>query len=392
MNIAIFSECYRPTRNGVVVSVDTFARGLRARGHRVDLFVPRFPGYPVAHPHVYRFPSIRVPHVPDSPVALPYWPQVYAAFDRLNADLVHAQSIFVMSRLGAYLARRNNLPLVATYHTLVAEYSHYVPLPSVATKALLVMLSRRFCNACQVVIVPTRSVGDVLRSYGVRSPLVPLATGIDVESFSGGDGTRVRERHHLPSSAKVLLFVGRIAREKNLDFLFQVTRHLLARDPDIRLLLVGPGPYLPLAAAYVRRLGLERHVVFAGSQPRSALKHYYAAADLFVFPSLTDTQGLVLVEAMAAGLPCIAAQATGACDVLEGGRYGLLCPAAERDFVAAVESLLVSPEKRAEYAQAGRQRARAFSREATVAKLEALYRDVIAEHRRSRWPEVFSSR
>lgn len=381
MNIAVFSECYRPTRNGVVVSVDAFARGLRARGHRVDVFAPRFPGYSVVHPHVYRFPSVRLPQVRDYPVALPYWPRVYAAFDRLHAEVVHAQSIFIMSRLGAYLARRNNLPLIGTYHTLVAEYSHYVPLPSAVTKGLLVLLSRRFCNACELVIVPTRSVGEVLRRYGVRVPLVPLATGIEVAAFAAGDGDGVRARHGLPPEAKVLLFVGRIAREKNLDFLFHVTRELVNHDPSVRLLLVGPGPYLPLAAVYVRRLGLERHVVFAGSRPRSVLKDYYAAADLFVFPSLTDTQGLVLLEAMAAGLPCVAARATGARDVLAEGRYGRLCAADEREFAAAVRDLLASPEKRDVYIRAGRRRVQAFSLDASVTKLETLYRDVITAYR-----------
>jgi glycosyltransferase involved in cell wall biosynthesis len=381
MNVAVFSECYHPTRNGVVVSIDTFAEGLRRRGHRVDVFAPRFPGYRVTLPHAHRFPSARLPHVQDYPVALPYWPQVYREFDRLRAEVVHAQSIFVMSRLGAYLARRNNLPLVGTYHTLVAEYSHYVPLPSVVTKAAVVRLSRQFCNACDVVIVPTPSVEPVLRGYGVRAPVVALPTGIEPAEFDGGKGELVRRRHGLSQRAKVLLFVGRVAREKNVDFLLRVLARLVESDPEIRLLMVGPGPYRALAAAYARGLGLGGHLVLAGSQPREELRHYYAAADVFVFPSLTDTQGLVLVEAMAAGLPCVAARGPGACDVLQNDRQGLLVSPEEAEFAAAVVVILTDPERNRRYREAARVRAGQFSCSASAEQLERLYREVVDSRR-----------
>jgi len=377
MNVAVFSECYHPTRNGVVVSIDTFAEGLRDRGHRVDVFAPRFPGYRIPLPHAHRFPSARLPHVQDYPVPLPYWPQVYREFDGLRAEVVHAQSVFVMSRLGAYLARRNNLPLVVTYHTLVAEYSHYVPLPSVVTRAAVVRLSRQFCNACDVVIVPTPSVEPVLRGYGVRAPVVALPTGIEPAEFEGGDAELDRRRHGLSRHAKVLLFVGRIAREKNVDFLLRVLAALVASDPDTRLLMVGPGPYTALAAAYARGLGLGNHVVLAGSRPRGELRHYYAAADVFVFSSLTDTQGLVLAEAMAAGLPCVAARGPGVCDVLQHDRQGLLVRPDEAEFAAAVTAVLTDANRSTRYRQAAPLRAAQFSRPASVERLEALYREVV---------------
>jgi len=382
MNVAFFCECFRPLRNGVVTSIETFRHQLTRLGHRVHIFAPEFPGYRNHDEDVYRFPSFTFPHVKDYPVAFPFAPRLTLAFRRLPVDIVHAQSPWWLGRLGAYLARRRNLPLVLTYHTLVTEYLHYIPLPRRIVKPALLALLRQYCNASDLVIVPTESIGDVLREQGVTTRIVPLPTGVDVAHIAQGNRQMIRDKYRLAPHTLALIYVGRMAFEKSVDFLLYAVAKPLRERENVVLFLVGSGPYEENVKAIAQQLGIAHKVIFVGSVPHDDVRHYLAASDIFVFASRTETQGIVIAEAMAAGLPCVAVDAYGVSTVLSHGVDGFLTIPDVHAFTLSLETLLDSPTLRQQFADNARRNARKFSAESSARRLVSLYEEVIENRKR----------
>lgn len=346
LRIAIFSECYRPTRNGVVSSVETFREHLRELGCHVKIFAPSYPGYREIDEDVHRFPSFCFTTYVEYPIAIPLAIEPWKRLSQFSPHIVHVHSVFWLTRFAGCWAKRHRIPLVLTYHTLVTEYLHYVPLPKALARILVIKLSRDFCNMCDLVIVPSPAVIPILRSYGVKTEIVPLPTGIDVRAFQGGNGALIRKQYGIPQDAIVLLYVGRIGLEKNIDFLIKAVSLVLHEYENAYLLLVGPGPYLPNARRTAASLNLSHRIIFAGGHPRERMKDFYAAADVFVFASLTETQGLTVAEAMAAGLPCVAIDAHGVSWAFEDGVHGFLSPNDESSFVERIKRLISNAELR----------------------------------------------
>lgn len=346
LRIAIFSECYRPTRNGVVSSVETFREHLSELGCHVKIFAPSYPGYHETDEDVHRFPSFCFSTYVEYPIAIPLAIEPWGRLKQFSPHIVHVHSIFWLTRFGGYWAKRHRIPLVLTYHTLVTEYLHYAPLPKTLARALVIKLSRDFCNMCDLVIVPSPAVIPILRSYGVRTEIVPLPTGVDVREFQGGDGASVRRQYGIPQDAIVLLYAGRIGLEKNIDFLIKAASVVLQKCENAYLLLVGPGPYLPRAKRIADSLNTSHRIIFAGGHPRERMKDFYAAADVFVFASLTETQGLTVTEAMAAGLPCVAINARGVSWAFKDGIHGFLSPNDESSFVERIRWLISNADLR----------------------------------------------
>lgn len=354
MRIAVFTECYRPTRNGVVSSVETFKEYLGELGCHVKVFAPSYPGYHETDADVHRFPSFCFTTYVEYPIAIPLTMKPWNALAQFSPHIVHVHSIFWLTRFGGYWARRHQIPLVLTYHTLVTEYLHYVPLPRALAKVMLIKLSEQFCNMCDLVIVPSPAVIPILRSYGVKSKIISLPTGIDAKAFQGGNGSSIRKRYSIPQDAILLLYVGRIGLEKNIDFLLRAASAVMCKNKNVYLLLVGPGPYLPRAMRIASSLDCSRRIIFAGGHPREQLKDFYAAADIFIFASLTETQGLTIAEAMAAGLPCIAINAHGVSWAFENGVHGFLSPNDEAAFTERITWLISNEALRKRMGEAAR--------------------------------------
>lgn len=393
MKVAYVSECFLPTRNGVVTSLLTFNRHLTELGHDVCIFAPghtnngndRVVDEPKDKPKVHTFPSF--PHLayPDYPIAFPYSRRAVRTFNEFAPDVVHAHSFFWLTRLGAWLAYRRRTPLVCTFHTLVGEFAHYVPLPRGSARRLVEVLTGQFCNWCDLVIVPTESVIPVLRGYGVKSRVEILPTGIEIDEFTAGNGVDVRRKFTVPLDAELLLYVGRIATEKNIGFLLEAVSRVLASRPRAYLLLVGAGPQMSQIRAKASGLQGADRIVFAGSHDKDEMKHFYAAADLFVFASVTETQGLVLVEAMASELPCVALDVEAIQNVV--GENGVLVPPVEQAFARAVNDLLDDDSRRRLLGSSARQFANQnYSARSVTNRLVELYDDVRERRRRGELP------
>jgi glycosyltransferase involved in cell wall biosynthesis len=295
-------------------------------------------------------------------------------------DLIHIQTPFVAHYAGVALSRKLGLPRVETYHTFFEEYfHHYIPaVPASWTRALARMLSRAQCNDLDAVVVPSRAMLEVLHNYGVRTPVKIIPTGLELERLGGGDGAAFRRRHEIAPDRPVLMHVGRLAFEKNIDFLLRMLVRVRAQVRDVLMIIAGEGPASAQLQRLSRRLGLQDNVVFLGYLDRSnALLDCYCAGDAFVFASRTETQGLVLLEAMALGVPVVSTAIMGTRDILEAGRGALVPPEDEEEFAARVVEVLRDPALRARLSREARACAVQWSAAGLAARMVELYADVL---------------
>jgi glycosyltransferase involved in cell wall biosynthesis len=378
MRILMVSDVYFPRVNGVSTSIETFRRTLADEGVEVRLVVPRYGDEP-DEAGVVRVAGRPVPG--DREDRLVGWRAMHRAVLEAarDCDLIHIQTPFVAHYAGLKAARQLGRPVVATYHTLFEEYlHHYAPwLPADWLKRQARAFSRRQCNALDSVIVPSTAMRERLTSYGVSVPLQVLPTGIPMGQFAAGDGPAFRYRHGILSTRPVALFVGRVAHEKNIGFLLEALRHARRSRPDLLFVVAGEGPAMPDLKARVKALGLRDSVEFIGYlDRRSELPGCYAAADVFVFASRTETQGLVLLEAMAAGLPVIALSDMGTTDILAPGRGAISPPAEPQAFGDALADFLNRPSAWRHLRREAPVYAAEWSDGAMAARLAGLYREL----------------
>lgn len=385
MRVAIFTDSYWPYTSGVVRSIGTAADGLVSLGHEVFIFAPWYRGVDrKKEERVFRFWAVPSPTNPGYNVAIPLSLRLGRTLKRLGVDIVHTHSPFLLGRLGARYGRHLGLPVVFTYHTLYEEYAHYFPFVQSVTRRVTRRICAGFCNRVDLVIVPTEIVGQHIRNMGVRTPVRKLPTGLKLEEFSGGDSRWLREWLAIGDDEDVLLYVGRVGREKNLLFLLGAYQRIAAARPRTRLVLVGGGPELSTIQDTARKWGLDTRVIFAGPVAPSEVKHCYAGADVFVFPSTTETQGLVIAEAKVAGLPAVAVRAFGVSEMITDGVDGFLVDLDQEAFAERVLRLLNDRELRRTMAENARRMARHFSAEHMARELAACYEELIDRKRSSR--------
>lgn len=388
MHVGFFTDSYVPRTSGVVTAVETSARQLRSRGHRVSIVAPAYPGHADADPDVVRVPSVTPPGHPDFPLALPYPGPSLRAVRALGLDIVHTHSPFLLGGMGWWVARSLGRPVLFTYHTRYDEYTHYAPVVGELARPLVSAYTTAYCNQCDCVLAPLPSVADLLRESGVRVrvAVVPSA-GIDVAAFASptrepgaGEDARaaVRDRWGVPSSVPLLVFVGRLAREKNVALLLAV---LAALPADARLLLVGDGPERAALEERAAEAGLAPRTIFAGTQLPTVVAEVLAAADLFVFPSTTETFGLAMIEAMAAGCAVVAVRAAASCDLLRDGETGRLVPADPGTFAGAVRDLLAHPAQRTAMGGAARAAAADYDQARVTDRLLIVYQELLTQQR-----------
>ncbi len=381
LHVLMLSDVYFPRVNGVSTSIQTFRGTLAGLGVRVTVVAPDYPAADSAADTtdgILRLPSHAVPLDPED--RLMRWSSL-ADLDRRLAnadfDLVHVQTPFAAHYAGLRLARARGIPCVATYHTHFEEYlCHYVRfLPKSALRLAARALARRQCNALDAVVVPSQPMAATLRDYGVAKPLHVIPTGLPESQFLRGDGQRFRETWDIAPERKVALFVGRAAFEKNIGFLLEMTALARRQRPNLMLVIAGEGPALPALRRQAAALGIEDHVRFVGYLPRDgALRDCYAAANVFTFASHTETQGLVLLEAMAIGLPVLAIPALGAAEIIKPGRGAIAAAETPEGFAEQLVGLLNRPTRLLIMADEAIAFAHEWNAASQGARLAALYR------------------
>ena len=386
MHILMVSDVYFPRVNGVSTSIRTYAQALVRMGHAVTLVAPDYgPGSgQAAFDDGDGFEVIRVParviffDPEDRLFKAPALRTVREQLLRRRFDVIHIHTPFRAHALGVQLARRSGLKTIETYHTYFEEYvGHYLPwLPPVLTRWVARRASRSLCHAVDHLIVPSAQMVEVLDRYGIRTPSTVLPTGIDLTQFAGGDGAAFRARHGIEPDRPTLITVSRLAMEKNIPLLLQAAQRLVAEFPRLLFLIAGEGPDAARLRQLTHSLGLDDHVRFFGNlDRRTTLLDAYRAGDVFVFASPTETQGLVLIEAMALGVPIVSTAVMGTATVLDGTRSARVSAEDADAFAGHVAALLRDPAERLALAANGPDEARAWSTDVLMARAEALYAD-----------------
>ena len=324
MKIVMFTNTYLPFVGGVPKSVQSFVEGQKKRGHSCLVISPKFPNAEESEPGVVRVNAIQKFNGSDFSVSIPDPQKISSALDAFEPDIIHTHHPFLLGDAGLRAARRRNLPVVFTHHTLYERYTHYVPFDSDVMKDLVVQLAVKYCNMTDHVIAPSQSVLAYLKELGVKTEISEVPTGVDTAFFRSGKAERARERWDLPEDALFLGHVGRLAREKNLFYLCHSVVTILKECPETRFLLVGDGDDREDLEKLFAEEGLRERVSFAGSLTGQDLADAYAAMDVFLFASTSETQGMVLAEAMAAQTPVIALDAPGAREIIKDGENGRL--------------------------------------------------------------------
>jgi 1,2-diacylglycerol 3-alpha-glucosyltransferase len=331
LRIAFATDTFYPTINGVSASTLYFAEELARLGHHVFILCPRYKGSANALRDftkpgwsVLRCPAIPVPTNKEHSIS---FPRLGFGVDlsKLGIDLVHIQAPFILGGFGARLARRLGVPLTQTYHTFWEHYLHYFVLPRFLTRPIMVGQNTALCNKSAVNFVPSPQMVEGLRRYGVRTRLVVCPTGIDVPQMKR-DVNQAMLRDHLgiPKDRRIVLFASRMCREKSADVALEAFALVARETADTVFVMTGDGPFTPAILRMVRKLGLRERVTVKGYLPRPDLYAHYAASDLFLFPSVSETQGLVVLEAQAFGKPVIGVAAMGVKMIMKDDVGGLL--------------------------------------------------------------------
>ena len=384
MRVGLFTNNYLPFCGGVTVSVETLRHGLEARGHEAWVLAPRFPGAVDTTPRTLRYPSIPAATYPEFPLAIPYSPRLARQIHALDFDVFHAHHPFLLGPAARRLARRQGRPLVFTYHTRYDKYAHYVPLRRSFVEAAARGLSTRFAARADAIIAPSAVLREELRARGVETPIAVVPTGVDLARFSPGDRTAARRARGLDEGALLVLYVGRLDREKSVDRVLAAFERVAGTVARARLVLVGQGTQGEELRRMAASLNAGGRVTFAGVCPHADLPDYYRAADLFLFASQTETQGLVLAEAAACGLPAVAVDAPGCAEVVHDGDTGVLTKGDPEALADAAIGLLIDPARRATMALRARQLAeREFDVTLQIDRTLDVYAGALARRGRS---------
>lgn len=382
LHIALYSNSYHPVINGVVRSVASFRQALMALGHNAFVFAQKSSDYEDTEPFIFRYPALELPLTHNIPLPVALSPTIDWLMPYLKLDVIHSNHPGLLGQTAVRKAEEQQLPLVFTYHTRYDEYSHYLRLlPQDMVKKIIVRMVGDYLKQCQHVVVPTASIQQLLQEeYGISERVTVIPTGLDLAPFQQAEAAAIALRQELGWGAdRVIISAGRLEKEKNWPTLLTAVAQVMAGRPDVRLVLLGGGEERPAMEALVSELGVAERVYFAGKVGMDEVPVYLKAADLFSFASVTETQGLVTMEAMAAGLPVVAVRATGTADVVEDGVDGLLTDNEPEALAAAIGRVLDDEGLAQALRQAAGQKVEAYTIEKQAQKLVEVYRQAIVD-------------
>ncbi|MGJ3243358.1 MAG: glycosyltransferase [Opitutales bacterium] len=384
MRIIHFTNTYTPVTGGVERSLNTLVDGLEDKGHACFLVAPEFKGYAKSTDRILRVPALKEFNDSAFSVRLPVPGLIDRFVKKIKPDLIHSHHPFLLGDAALRMASKHKLPLIFTHHTLYEKYVHYLPVDPDKAGKLAVQVPTDYANFCDAVIAPSRTIRDLLLDRGVQSPVWEIPTGVDCEQFGSGDRAGFRREHDLPEDALVIGHLGRLAEEKNLTYLARAVSGAMKDLSEARFLCVGDGDAGDAIREAFDSAGCVDRLVMPGRLTGQAAVDAYAAMDLFAFASQSETQGLVLVEAMAAGNPVVALDAPGAREAVTHDDAGLLLPgdASVEDFAHTLVRMaedLDPTDTNGCWQTRARDRAHTFNVPAFVEKVLGAYHEAHAQ-------------
>jgi glycosyltransferase involved in cell wall biosynthesis len=378
LNIVMMTNSYKPFVGGVERSIETFSDEFKVRGHRVLIVAPTFKNM-MKEKDVLRVPAIQKFNGTDFSVPLPIYSGLFQALKAFKPDIVHAHHPYLIGDTAVRIAARFKIPIVFTFHTFFEDYTHYVPGNSAALKRFVSALATGFANMCNSVIAPSESVLVELKKRGVTAPIDVAPTGIDLKKLRHGDRNGFREKTGIPRKAFTAGLISRLAPEKNIGVVAESAALFLEQNPDAHFLVVGTGPLLPFVKDLFKAKGLAGRLHTAGVLKGKELADAYHALDVFTFASKTETQGMVLAEAMAAGVPVLAIDAPAVRDIMVDRVNGVLLKGENRERFAASLSWFsgLSAARKKEFSINARKTALRFSKERCAAAVLKIYSSLL---------------
>ncbi len=354
MRIAFFTNNYLPNPYGVSTSVDGFYRGLQELGHDVSIFAPHWNGDESSDDkNIFRYPSVDVPTKVPFSLALPYSPEIDNIIEEKNFDLIHAQHPNILGTQAKRWARKKNVPLVFTWHSLYDRYAHYATLiPERIASKWVMDNAAHFASLADHVIFPTPSAFHSLRRHVEHDRISIVSSGVDEDLFADPQPKHIRQKYQIPADAKLLVTVSRLSEEKNVLFLARSIRRFLRDHENAYFLFCGDGDLREELEALFGQDLLGSRVIFPGKIPRDHVKHYLSASDVFVYASTSETQGTIITEAMYCGVPIVAVRSNGVRDVVEDGVSGILTREVGSDFVFALNKIVYDRDFRRQLSEA----------------------------------------
>ncbi|WBW98432.1 glycosyltransferase family 4 protein [Oceanirhabdus sp. W0125-5] len=392
MNIGIFTDTYSPVISGVVTSTKILKKELENLGHNVTIVTVKHPELKIEEEeNILRLPSIPFLPLKTQRVGSVYSTKIWKKIKKLNLDIIHTQTEFSIGLFGRIVAKRLGLPVIHTYHTMYEDYVHYIAPTSMLKPAagFAKRVSKAYCKDCNAVIVPTSKVKDKLEEYGLKHDFVEIIpTGIDLEPFkrenhSSEEGNELRKEFGLNNDNKVVLFIGRIAKEKSIDVVINAMKTLIQEDDTIRMLIVGDGPALEELKELADRLSISDYIIFAGEKPWKDIGKYYQLGDVFVSASITETQGLTFSEAMAAKVPVVAKYDKNLEDILKHEKNGLIFKE-DHELSHVLKDTLNDNTKRSTIAEQAFNEIEPLSSKHFGKKVSDLYREVFELHNQNK--------
>lgn len=381
MTIGFFTDSYYPFLDGVATSVEACAKALEKRGHKVYVIAPRYPKHKDKDKNIYRLTSIKFLSS-QARLALQLPERSLLKVLRIDFDIIHGHSGGAATLIGLQIAKARNIPYIATYHTLWNRYTHYFLKGRVVKPKMIESSSRIFGNLCTMLIAPTQRVKHELLNYGVNRPIKVVPSGINLEDFRNHPKGFLRKKTKIGMDKKILLYVGRLGKEKSVDFLIRSSKHVFDQAKDVVLVLVGAGDEKERLRKLAKELGVDKQVYFVGGVKNINIPRIYADADIFVFSSETETQGMVIVESLASGVPVVAVNDPAFENIVVSGKNGYLVKKNESSFSAKVLELLKDENKRDKFSKAAIKSAEKFSIDIMAEKLEKYYLTLLESHQR----------
>ncbi len=388
MHIAFFTNFYHPIVNGVVRSVASFRETLMKQGHNVFVFAQSDGSYKDNEPFIFRYPSLPLP-LGDISAAIPVSPFVDQLLPTLKLDVIHTHHPILLGQTAARKAAELGLPLVFTFHTQYWEYTHYIPFPQEVIQEFLKNAVHKwlkeYMQKCQHIIIPSESMKDILvKEYGLEEQYTVVPTGTNLEPFLKADGKTLRKEKGWQDET-ILISVGRLAPEKNWETLLHAFAKVYPEHPKLRLVLIGDGSARESLQALASELGIAERVTFTGSIPFEEVPAYLKAADAFSFASITETQGLVTIEAMAAGLPVVSVDGSGTRDIVEHGKQGFLVENDAEALAKGIHELLSDPQQMKRFRHNALKKAKTFDVDVLSKQMISVYEQAIQDKKEERF-------
>jgi glycosyltransferase involved in cell wall biosynthesis len=380
----MISDVYFPRINGVSTSIKTFREELTELGHEITLIAPDYPNHTETDPSIIRIDSRYLFFDPeDRLMKRKLVSSLKHELANKNFDILHIQTPFMAHYAGLELSKALNIPRIVTYHTHFEEYlTHYFPfVPKAFVKKAARWFNRHQCNDVDSVIVPSTAMLNILKDYDIHKPIEIIATGIDEHFFTPGNGQRFKDKYNIDINRPVLVHIGRLAHEKNIDFLLTMIVELRKTIPDVLLVIAGEGPAKEHLVKLSKSLGIENNITFVGYLDRETNLHdCYCAGDVFIFASKTETQGLVLLEAMAQKIPVVSLAILGTKDILDAGKGVIVAEEDIHDFSEKISRVLKSSELQNKMSKEAYEYARTWTSKAFAEKKQSFYEKAIKQY------------